>query len=202
MKITDGNAAKRVSGDHPRLEDGENGGHFGTEAEKAPRVKRAESVEAEMLAEETVPKFCLVLAEVSQQLLSGRARKEVESKVGLDNGSKFAEGELPRHLKRVDESKQILHDSGEKQLPVDGFKTEILRSGRHASLCGAVLYKENVVTFSRRPMALSSLQGVFKASKMFWKNGEFCRYAPRPKDTKKGGKEGGGVEKPQRVVEQ
>lgn len=57
MSETSGTAAEKASRDRPPEKNGENGGHFDTEAEQVARMEGAEGVEREAPTEETMPDF-------------------------------------------------------------------------------------------------------------------------------------------------
>lgn len=59
MKETDDTAAESKTGKCFRTENRENGGHFGAETERVPRVEDAGNVDLEMRTEEKLLKFCL-----------------------------------------------------------------------------------------------------------------------------------------------
>lgn len=100
----------------PQAEEGENGGHFGTETDKIPRLEVSGSVKEKGLTEESVPEFCLFFAEIALQLASTKAKKEVENIIPLVSDASFDACQVYRHLEEIDGCKRTLHDCGRKEL--------------------------------------------------------------------------------------
>lgn len=82
-------ACGKKSKDCSRTETRDDGGHLRTEAEKLPREERAGGVEKDVLVEKAVPEFCLVLTELTLQLVITGERKEVETVIQPPHGVSF-----------------------------------------------------------------------------------------------------------------
>lgn len=161
MEKTDGTAAGRGIEDCSRTRDGKSGRHFGTKGEKLPRVKRAECVEREVVAEEAPPELYLVFSEIALRLVSREGRKNVWNIIRLVfEGSSDAD-ELRRHVKGVQNYERMLDDSTEEELGTQSFLKETARSGSGSSVHGSMLYKKDVVVVLPGQMEMSSSQDLF-----------------------------------------
>lgn len=85
--------------------------HFGTEAQEVHQCEGAESVEEELLTEETVPEFGLVFAETALLLVTREVRTEVKGINGLISNDNFCPGELHRDVKGFNDCQRSVNDS-------------------------------------------------------------------------------------------
>lgn len=84
-------------------------------------------------------------------------KQEKKSKAPFDliPTTTFDAVELCRQVKRIGDCKQVLDRSKYEELAGEGFKKKILRRGSDLLVCGAQLYKGNVVAVLERQTGTS-----------------------------------------------
>lgn len=79
--------------------------------------------------EEELPKFCLVFAETTPQLVNRRGSKEVECSVRLVSDANFDREALRRHMKGLDDYKRTLESSRGRKQAEEDFREETVENG-------------------------------------------------------------------------
>lgn len=161
VKEASGMAAVRESRHCSQTEEGENGGHLGTDAKKVSQVERAGNLEAEVPTNEVPQKFCLFFAKAELQLMNRRKTEEIKITIGLVSGANFDAGEICWHMKEVDDSKQMLDEYGDEKLSGGGSTNEIVKRRGRSSVSAAELYRKDALAVLLRHMPMSSLQDMF-----------------------------------------
>lgn len=178
VKGNDCTAAERKSRKRSPAEDEENGKHFGTEGEEAPRVQRVGSVEREGPSGEVIPGSNLYFVETALQLANRRRQKEVKNIIRPISDAKFNVAELRQHVKEVDDHKRILSDSRGEKLAEEVSIKKRLKSGSGSSVSGAELYRKDAFAVLRKQMATGSSQDVlFWIARCSGRHGACCWYS-------------------------